>query len=210
MAKLYIAEHSFPTIIHSQINPPPMLPPVAAQTVTIAAASAQSSAFNARTRSVGIFSESDVSLEFGENPTATGNSLKIPSNQLVYFEVVPGQRLAVIANGASASSLFAAASTGIKRANISVGTSGDNTLVAAVTGKKIVVVNMLFQPVDDVTITFKSGSTNISGAILFLANSGVSSTDNVFGLLETVAGQALVMNLSGAVNVRGYLTYIEG
>lgn len=89
--------------------------------------------------------------------------------------------------------------------------SGDNTLVAAVTGKKIRVHGYELSASGAVNAKFRSGSTDITG-LLYLAAAGSPSDaqdryGDTDGLFETVAGAALVLNLSAAVAVGGWVDY---
>jgi hypothetical protein len=99
----------------------------------------------------------------------------------------------------------------VKRAVISASASGSNQIVAAVSGKKIVVLGYTIVAAGAVTAQWKSGSTNISGAMSLAANGGaaVPTVDNEIGCMETAADAALNLNLGGAVSVAGHLTYIE-
>jgi len=75
-------------------------PPVANQTVAITAGSVQSSAFNALTRFVRVSTDAVCSIEFGDNPTATTSTRRMPANTTEYFAVPQGgsYKLAVITN----------------------------------------------------------------------------------------------------------------
>lgn len=74
-------------------------PAIADQVVTIAGASAQSSAFNAKTKAVMLTTDTACSVQFGADPTATTSTIRLPANgNPVCFAVVPGQKVAVIAN----------------------------------------------------------------------------------------------------------------
>lgn len=97
----------------------------------------------------------------------------------------------------------------ILQASISVAGSGDNTVVASVSAKQIKVVSYTFGVVTAVNTTWKSGAaTTLSGAIPFAANGGIAiSSRSNEPLLVTTSGQALVLNLSGAVQVSGHLSY---
>lgn len=99
-------------------------------------------------------------------------------------------------------------------ASIDTATSGDNTIVAAVPNRKIRVINYTAIASADVSIRWKSGaSTNLSGAMALAANGGAApagtgqAPSGHIGLFETAPGQALVLNLSGAVQVSGHLAY---
>lgn len=105
----------------------------------------------------------------------------------------------------------------MKHSAISASSSGDNTVVAAVTGKKIKVLNYTMIAATDVSATWKSGaSTSLSGAMPLTNNSGaapsagVSTPAGLVPLFETAQGEALVLGLSSAVLVAGHLTYVLG
>jgi len=95
-----------------------------------------------------------------------------------------------------------------QRAVISESTAATNELVAAVTGKKIVVLNYAIVATAAVGVNFESATTDISGVMQLGANGGIAHTDNEFGLFETAAGAALAMTSDAAVQVSGYLTYV--
>ena len=93
-------------------------------------------------------------------------------------------------------------------ASISGASSGDNAIVAAVTGKKIRVLSYAIVGAGAVSAKFRSGTTDITGAMSFAANGGAAVGFSPVGHFETAAGSALNVNLSGAVAVAGHLTYI--
>jgi hypothetical protein len=104
----------------------------------------------------------------------------------------------------------------IKFAKISAASSGNNTLVAAVTSKKIRVLSMRLCPSAAVNwyLTSSNGGTAIYGdstnkITASAGGNGDGMNFNQGGWFETVAGEALVINLSGAVGVAGCLSYIE-
>lgn len=99
----------------------------------------------------------------------------------------------------------------IKYAVISGATSGNNTLVAAVTGKKIRVLSYAIVAAGAVTVRFESGAdgTALSGVMSLAANGGLSCSFNEGGWFETAAATLLNMELGGAVQVSGHLSYIE-
>lgn len=102
----------------------------------------------------------------------------------------------------------------ISFASISCANAGSNTLVAAVPTKKIKVLSYVLVADAAVTAKFQSNSTDLTGAMSFSANGGAASPVATPGggwLFETATGQALNLNLGGAVGVRGHLSYfIEG
>ncbi len=98
-----------------------------------------------------------------------------------------------------------------KFAAISGASSGDNTLVAAVTGKKILVLSLYLIAAGAVAVRFESGAggTALSGVMSIAANGGLVLGYNPVGYFKTESGALLNMELGGAVQVSGGLTYIE-
>ena len=120
--------------------------------------------------------------------------------------------LAVDPNG-DAVPLTAAA---VKRAKIDEAASGDNELVAAVSGKKICLLSCLLVAKEAVDVTFYSdvqaGGTALSGAISLAANQGVmlpAPTDPRNHWIETAASKKLNLFTSAAKQISGFLTYYE-
>jgi hypothetical protein len=99
----------------------------------------------------------------------------------------------------------------IKRKVIDHATSGDNELVAAVAGKKIRVYNVVLISAGTVNVRFESGAggTALTGQLNLIANVGFAPGHDPNGHFETAAGQALNLELSGAVSVDGWMTYAE-
>jgi len=102
----------------------------------------------------------------------------------------------------------------VKRAAIAAASSGNNTLVAAVAGKKIRVVSIAFIAAGAVSLYFDSASGVIFGGstnkMAFAANGGICLPHNQHGWFQTSAvNEDLRVNLSGAVAISGGLTYIE-
>lgn len=101
----------------------------------------------------------------------------------------------------------------IKFAVIAAASSGDNTVVAAVTGKRIHVLSYVIVAAAAVSVKWKSGaSVDESGVMALAANGGVVVPAIAPGQgewLVTDPGQALVLNLSGAISVGGHISYFE-
>jgi hypothetical protein len=87
--------------------------------------------------------------------------------------------------------------------------SGDTQLVAADGTKKIKVLNYVLVVAGTTNVKFRSATTDITGAMPFVANSGAASpAGTVSGwLFETAVNQALNINLSAGVQVSGHLSY---
>jgi len=98
-----------------------------------------------------------------------------------------------------------------KFAAIDVASSGDNTLVAAVSGKKIRVVAVFLVSAGTVTARFESGAsgTALTGQMNLVANSGFVLPFNSVGWFETAATTLLNLELSAAISVDGSIVYVE-
>lgn len=100
----------------------------------------------------------------------------------------------------------------VKRAVINVASSGDNTIVAAVTGKKIRVISFIMRNAGAVDIRFESGAggTALTGVMeTEAADPAIVAPFNPTGWFETAAGALLNLELGGAVSVDGLLSYVE-
>ncbi len=99
-----------------------------------------------------------------------------------------------------------------KFVKISGALSGNNTILPAVVGKKIRVLSYRFQAAGDVDVRFTDGAggADLTGAMSTGAKGGGGGAAySPVGHFETTANTALVMNLSGAVQVSGHLVYVE-
>ena len=98
-----------------------------------------------------------------------------------------------------------------KFAVIDAATSGNNTLVAAVTSKKIRVLALMLVAGGTVNVRFESGAdgTALSGQMQLTAQTGFSLPHSPTGWFETASGTLLNLELSAAVSVDGMLVYVE-
>lgn len=102
-----------------------------------------------------------------------------------------------------------------KFAAVAAASSGDNTIVALVSSKKIRVLSLALIATGAVNIylTTNAGGTVIFGGstnkIALAANGGFVLPESNRGWFETAPGHNLVLNLSGAVAVSGGLQYCE-
>lgn len=97
------------------------------------------------------------------------------------------------------------------RVPINASASGDNTLLAGVAGKNIIVHQFAFTCVGAVTITFEDEDGNVlAGPWSFDATGGAAPPVNLMGMFKVAVGKDLIMNLSSAVQVGGFLygTYL--
>ena len=100
----------------------------------------------------------------------------------------------------------------VKNADINATASGDTTVVALVSNKKIRVIAVGIFPVSAaVNISWKSGaSTTKIQPGTYAINEGFMLASLLPGwFMETDSGEALVINLSATANVRGFVNYIE-
>jgi len=97
----------------------------------------------------------------------------------------------------------------VKYAKISAATSGDNTVVAAVAGKCLRVLSLTFTCSADVAVGWKSNTTVLIDPMSFAAKGGMDCNRHPGWFCNTLLGEALIINLSGTVDVRGSLNYIE-
>lgn len=98
-----------------------------------------------------------------------------------------------------------------KFAVIDAASSGDNTIVAAVSSKKIRVLSLFLIASGAVTARFESGAsgTALTGQATLAANGGFVLPFNPVGWFETASNTLLNLELSGAVSVDGSLSYVE-
>jgi len=131
---------------------------------------------------------------------------------LVFGRTSGGDEVALRVDASGQLTLDPATSVTVVRAAIRCNTSGNNTIVAAVSGKKIKVLSVLLVAAGDVDVRFESGA---SGTAL-TGQMSLAADGNGFVLppaspghhwLETAAGALLNLELSGAVYVDGLVVY---
>lgn len=98
-----------------------------------------------------------------------------------------------------------------KYAALALSASGNTTVIAAVTSKKIRVLAAVFVANGTVNLKFQTGTggTDLTGLFYMVANTGAALPFNPAGWFETGAGVLLNANLSAAIAVGGSITYIE-
>jgi len=97
----------------------------------------------------------------------------------------------------------------IRRAVINFSGAETSEIVAAVAGQKISVVNVALTVGGETNLTWKSGTTAISGPMDFGGADEPRGMTHGLGdyPLQTAAGEALNLTSSIAVQVSGYITY---
>lgn len=107
---------------------------------------------------------------------------------------------------------MAAVSSEVKYAAIDAATLGDNTLVAAVAGKKIRVLALALVAsggANTARLESGAGGSALTGQMSLAANGVLVLPHNPTGWCETAAAALLNLELSAATSVDGCLTYIE-
>jgi hypothetical protein len=99
-----------------------------------------------------------------------------------------------------------------KQADISISASGDNTVVAAVSGRPIKVHQIFLVANAAVNVKFKDGASSDLNATAINLSSGGAITLQYTGQpwWVTTVGNAFIINLSGAVACTGRVYYTEG
>ena len=102
MATLFVTEFQHASAAGPGNTPMPMAmqEPLAEQAVSFTTTTA-SSAFNAATRFVRLYSTADCHIAFGTAPTATTGKMKLKADSAEYFAVQPGASIKVAAVTAS-------------------------------------------------------------------------------------------------------------
>ena len=94
---------------------------------------------------------------------------------------------------------------------IDIAVNGDNTLVAALAGKKTRVLQMMVIAAGTVNLRLESGAggTALSGQINLIANVGFVLPYSPIGWCETAVNTLLNAELSAAVSVDGFLVVTQ-
>lgn len=98
----------------------------------------------------------------------------------------------------------------ILSAPINAALTGDNTLIAAVVGKTIHVVDMFLVVAGTTNLTFKDGASALTGAIPMVANGSLILHENPNSewFATTNPANSFVMNSSGTtIQVSGIIHY---
>ena len=94
---------------------------------------------------------------------------------------------------------------------VDVNSSGNNTLVAAVSGKRILVLQCVLIAAGAVNIRFESDTdgTALTGVMNLTTNSGFTLPFSEIGWFKTATSMQLNLELSGGTAVAGTITYAE-
>lgn len=102
----------------------------------------------------------------------------------------------------------------LRKADISIATSGDHTIIAAptVAGNYIAIDFISLMPTTSVTVQFKSGTTNYGGAFPLDTKQAITwenAIHNEHGIITCAANEAFVINLGDNVQTGGFVRYRE-
>lgn len=99
----------------------------------------------------------------------------------------------------------------LEKADISINTAGDNTVIAAPgDGKYLMIDFIALIPTTAVGVQFKDGSTNYGGALPLDAKQALvfeNAMKNEHGVITLGNNSAFVINLDSGVQVGGFIRY---
>lgn len=91
---------------------------------------------------------------------------------------------------------------------VSANSAATHEIVAAVTGKRILVLGATLKVANGQTLTWVRGtSTAMSGAMVFATSDLLYTASNPLGLFATGVGERLALTLGAATQVSGHVTY---
>jgi Neuraminidase (sialidase) len=96
------------------------------------------------------------------------------------------------------------------KADISIASSGDNTVIAAPTHGFIAIDHINFIPTTAVNVQIKNGVTNYGGAYPLDTKQAFTienAIQNASGIITCKPGEAFIINLGSAVQVSGFIRY---
>lgn len=192
-ATLYISEFASPVsqvgTVTSQSFPQPALTD---QTVAISGSSAQSAAFNASTHAVMVECDTDCSVIIGANPTATTTNYLMGDGIPYFFAVVPGQKIAVIANTS--------------------GGNGSDVNIAAIGGNAVTTTVPVSVPagvsVTGGSVGLLAGTANI-GAVTLTGYSFQNITTSTTTTVKSGAGVLHLVNINADGTVASTVTVYD-
>jgi hypothetical protein len=99
----------------------------------------------------------------------------------------------------------------VRRLPINATGTGDLIIIPAITGKRFIILTVMFTSKKAAALTVKSWVANlISGPIEVLANQSNQWRDGLSGLFETQVGEPLVFNLTGTNHtLGGFISFCE-
>jgi hypothetical protein len=97
----------------------------------------------------------------------------------------------------------------LKSQVIDFSNTGDNTVVAAASGKRVLIHRLMLVCSAATNLTFKRGSTSLSGAMAMGANGGITFDITGEPWFTTDVAEAFVISQSGTAQISGTVYWIE-
>lgn len=167
-----------------------------------ASAATGSGAINSGTQRIALATDSPGVVTLGQAAMTASLPVTVANNQAT---ISTSPDTSLLMNGATGITLTP------KFKVITASSSGATTIVAAVSSKKIRVLQWIVTT--NAAVNFKWQShvtpTDLTGLYYSGAQGGAGGSFCHVGHFETIAGEALDINLSGAVAVGGSLVYVE-
>jgi hypothetical protein len=97
------------------------------------------------------------------------------------------------------------------RAALDFASSGANTIVASVAGKRVKIVSVFLMANDDVNVTFEDSDGNdLTGPLpMGTKGNGFVLPPSEIAWLQTPVGKGLQIRLNGAVQMSGSIIYVQ-
>lgn len=97
----------------------------------------------------------------------------------------------------------------LKYVAVAATADGDNTIIAAVAGKKLRIVQAFLTSTTTGLVGFKNGAGSTVFSIHSLAGSGQPMFPNVGWVMETSVNTAFILNTTAGQDVHGFVVYAE-
>lgn len=97
----------------------------------------------------------------------------------------------------------------IKFARLNATSDGDNTVIAAVTGKKLRILSINAAAVGAGIVSFKSGASTTLFTYSYSAQGQTFFHCSPYWICETAAGEAFVVNTQASQDLLGAISYVE-
>ena len=101
-------------------------------------------------------------------------------------------------------------SENLRKADINIATSGDNTIIAAPSSGYIAIDFITLLPTSAVSVQMKDGTTAYGGPLPLDQKQPFTfenTLHNVNGVITCLPGNAFVINLGAAIQVGGFMRY---
>lgn len=152
-----------------------------------------------------------VTVTMGNGASGTGvQRVTLASDSTGQVALAAGTALVGKISGSDETSTIYSGTTALTPGMATISVSATGTLVALVSSKQIRVLALSLMSNGTVNVKFQSHAspTDITGLYYLIANTGFVLPYNPLGWFQTIAGEALDINLSASIAVGGCLTYV--